>query len=196
MNDELNDQPEIRVECLCEHELTLSPEKLGKLIACPNCGRYLRPALHFAMMEPPLAENLTVLCTCGRLVVTKPSKVGKTATCRACKQRLALPNYVYRASENGVVPISPRTLKRRMGQSSSEERQQDEGALGRLATAAQAGRIRLRPGENICSNPKCGALLAPGAIVCPKCGTNFLTGSSYTGAGPEDDPVGKWKGPS
>jgi len=195
MNDD-NGQPEIRVECLCGYELSMPPEKLGKLVSCPNCSRYLRPALHFAMVEPAMADNMTVLCTCGRLVSTKPSKVGKTATCKACKQRLALPNYVYRYSENGVVPISPKSLKKRMGQSSSDERKEEEGALGRLATAAQAGRITLRPGENICSNPKCGALLAPGALVCPKCGTNFLTGSRYTGAGPEEDPHGKWKGPS
>jgi len=195
MNDEYEESPVIHVDCLCGHDVEVPADRLGRLVRCPNCHRYLRPALHFAMMEPALADNLTVLCTCGRLVVTKPSRVGKTVTCRGCKQKLALPNYVYRAGKGGLMPIAPRTLKRRMGRSSSEERKPEDSPLSRLSTAAQAGKITLRPGENICSNPKCGALLPPGAMVCPKCGTNFLTGTVYSGAGPADDPVGKWKGP-
>jgi len=184
----------VRFDCVCGQELKVRPEQMGKSVRCPECRRYLRPALHYLLVDPEFAPNLTVQCICGRFVVQKPSKVGKTVVCPACKQRLRLPEPVYREDSGGVIRVPPAVLKKQRRRFDERMRGRDE-KLGRLRSAFHAGTIRLRPGENICVNPDCDALLPAGANVCMRCGTNFTTGLYYEGPGPEADPVGRWKAP-
>jgi len=182
----------VRVECVCGNELRLAPELLGRIIPCPHCRRYVRPSLHFVLVEPRLARNLTVQCTCGRFVVGKTTRIGKTATCEACRQRLVMPQPTVRENGDSIIRIPPSALKAQLRRS-SKALDRYRSKLVRLRSAANGGRVRVRPGENICVNPDCGAVLRPGANVCTACGTNLITGRYYRGVGPGGDPSGKWK---
>ena len=185
---------QVRFNCVCGREMTVLPRRLGSVVRCPDCQRYLRPALHFLLLDPAFAHNLTVQCLCGRFVVEKASRAGKTVVCQACKQRLQMPDPVYREDSDGVIRVPPAVLKRQHRHPSVEKRGRS-GRLERLRSASHAGTIMLRPGEHICVNLQCGALLRHGANVCTRCGTNFTTARYYEGPGPKADPTGRWKPP-
>jgi hypothetical protein len=185
-------QNAVEFTCPCGEELTIEARLLSRIFPCPSCGRYLRPALHFLLVDKELAPNLTVQCGCGHFVVEKANRTGKRARCAVCKGNLMMPQPVVKFGSDGVIRVPRKVLEnqlRRVG-SRSEQRSKD---ITRLETAAQRGRISLRPGEHICVNADCGALLSPGANVCTKCGTNRLTGEAYVGPGPAKDPQGRWK---
>jgi len=185
-------QEVVRITCPCGEEVRFEAQLLGRVIPCPHCHRYLRPALQFLLVDKSAAPNLTVQCTCGRFVVQPPSKVGKMVRCRACKSHLLMPQPVIKFNTEGCVRVPRKVLQAQLTRTQrSLERTPKE--MTRLESAAHAGRITLGPGEHICVNAKCGALMRAHAIVCPKCGTNRLTGRRYTGPGPEGDPQGKWK---
>jgi ribosomal protein L40E len=165
---------------------------LGRIIQCPHCRRHLRPGLQFVMADRKLAPNLTVQCSCGHFVVERADRTGKQVTCAVCRKRLAMPEPVADFAEDCVVRVPRKALENQLRRvRPQKKRVSDE--ITRLTSAARSGRISLRPGEHICANPECGALLGPGANVCPKCGTNRLTGERYEGPGPEKDPRGKWR---
>jgi len=187
-------QDVVRVTCPCGEELTIEAALLGRVIPCPHCRRYLRPALQFILADKSLAPNLTVQCSCGHFVVEKANRVGKRARCRVCKGHLIMPQPVVKFGADSVVRVPRKVLENQLRRAGARPSQEDKDVT-RLEAAAHAGRIGLRPGEHICVNEECGALLSPGANVCPKCGTNRLTGQAYVGAGPEKDPTGKWKEP-
>ena len=182
----------IELTCLCGEELMLEPRLLGRIIPCPHCGRYLRPALQFLLVDKALAPNLTVQCSCGHFLVEKVNRIGKRTRCPVCKGHLMLPQPVVKFGSDGVIRVPRKVLENQLhGASTRQARKSKE--VTRLETAATRGRISLRPGEHICVNPGCGSLMSPGANVCTKCGTNRLTGEAYVGPGPSKDPRGKWK---
>jgi len=185
-------QNAVRLTCPCGEELALEARLLGRIIPCPHCGRYLRPALHFLLVDKELAPNLTVQCACGHFVVEKANRIGKRARCPVCKGHLRMPQPVVKFGTDGVLRVPRKLLENQLRRVLTNPDQRLKETT-RLETAAHAGRISLRPGEHICVNAGCGALLSPGANVCSKCGTNRLTGRSYVGPGPEKDPHGKWK---
>jgi hypothetical protein len=170
------------------------PELLGRIISCPHCSRPLRAALQFLLVECESAPNLTAQCKCGHFIVAEADNAGKRARCKVCKSHLMLPAPAVRPGAGPVVRVPKRVLHERMKRvQTTRERVPEE--LVRLQSASHSGRISLRPGEHICVNPECGALLSVGANVCAKCGTNRLTGVAYRGGGPDDDPLGDWIAP-
>jgi RNase P subunit RPR2 len=192
MADTTVQQNTLKVTCPCGQELTIEARLLGRIMKCASCGRYLRPALQFLLVDKDRAPNLTVQCGCGHFVVEKPGRAGKRSRCPVCKGHLIMPQPVVKFGSEGVIRVPRKVLEnqlRRVGAPSDRHSKE----VTRLETAAQRGRISLRPGEHICVNPECGALLSPGANVCAKCGTNRLTGQLYEGPGPEKDPMGKWR---
>jgi hypothetical protein len=105
-----------------------------------------------------------------------------------------MPDAVYREGSGGVIRVPPWVLKKQHRRSGAGKRGRSD-RLERLRSASHAGTITLRPGEHICVNLQCGALLRHGANVCTRCGTNFTTGLYYEGPGPNADPTGKWRPP-
>ncbi len=179
------------VQCICGKVVRLEPELMGRIIPCRHCGRYLRPALQFLMADQDYAPNITAQCTCGHFVVAPADAAGKRARCKVCRTHLIMPRPVMKFDTEPFVRVPRKVLQSSL--------RRDEGArdraseeMGRLKTAAHAGRITLGPGQRICVNPDCGALLPMRAGVCPKCGTNRITGERYEGPGPEADPSGRW----
>ncbi len=181
-----------QITCPCGQELTIEARLLGRIIPCASCGRYLRPALQFLLVDKDRAPNLTVQCSCGHFVVERPNRSGKRARCPICKGNLIMPQPVVKFDSDGVIRVPRKVLENQLRRVTVRPDRRGKD-ITRLETAAQRGRISLRPGEHICVNPDCGALLSPGANVCSKCGTNRLTGHDYIGPGPGKDPTGKWK---
>jgi hypothetical protein len=182
----------VRITCPCGEELTFEAHLLGRIVPCHHCGRYLRPALQFLLIDRDLAPNLTVQCTCGRFVVQPADKVGKRARCQICKSTLMMPQPVVKFESEGFVRVPRKILQAQLTKAQSR-RERASKEMTRLHSAAHAGRITLGPGEHICVNTKCGALMRAHATVCPKCGTNRITGRRYDPVGPEGDAVGKWR---
>lgn len=183
---------DIRLKCVCDQELNIDPELLGRILQCPYCRRYLRPALQFLMADQRLAPNMTVLCTCGRFTVQPTSMAGKKGRCTACGQKIMLPAPVEREGAQRIVRVPPRVLQRQLRRVQGEHRRLG-GDAQRLHIAGHRGRISLRPGQKVCANPECRYPLPAGGNVCPHCGTNVISGVAYKGQGPEQDPRGKWK---
>jgi len=180
------------VQCVCGEDVEFDAQKLGRIIRCPHCQRYIRPALQFLLIDQALAPNLTVQCNCGRFVVTEARRAGKTVRCPGCRSHLKLPAPAIKFGAERVVRVPRKVLERQLRQVLKKPLPRPLLRPG-MRGAAHLGRITLHPGEHICINEDCGALLRAGANVCPRCGTNRLTGEAYKGAGPEADPVGKWK---
>lgn len=191
---ELETRPDgVVFECACGAQVAINPLDLGAVVSCGDCGRYLRPTLQFLLVDQSKAPNLTVQCACGHFVVTPPDQVGKRATCQVCKRAMIMPQPVVKFDSPGVVRVPRKVLKSQLRRS-EHRKERASKEMTRLESASHAGRITLRPGEHICVNLECGALLPPSANICPKCGTNRLTGRTYEGPGPEADPIPKWKG--
>lgn len=182
----------VSLRCVCGAEMLLDPELVGRIITCRACGRYLRVSLRFLLMAQGSAPNLTVQCTCGHFLVEPASSVGKRCQCKVCKRYLMMPQPVFKPDAQGPMRITRNVLKKRLRQTGPPMRSAPR-QLTRLESAAHSGRIRLRPGEHICVNRECGALMPAGANVCSKCGTNRLTGQAYEGPGPAGDPRPKWQ---
>lgn len=180
------------IRCVCGEEVVFDGQLLGKIIPCPHCGRYLRPALQFLLVDKSVAPNLTVQCTCGRFIVESPDKVGKRVRCNACKKHLVMPQPVVKFGAEPYVRVPRKVLQDQLREVRKKWGPEPAG-MDTSESAAPAGRVRLRPGEHICVNADCGALLRARANVCPRCGTNRLTGECYAGPGPGADPVGKWR---
>ncbi|MFO8009110.1 MAG: hypothetical protein R6V05_15400 [Candidatus Brocadiia bacterium] len=192
MGKTMTPQNAVSLECVCGEELTVEADALGRIMRCPRCDRYLRPGLQFLLVDERKAPNLTVQCECGHFVVAERGRAGKRVQCPVCKQKLVMPQAVVKHDSPGAVRVPRRALERQLRRVASRpERRSKE--MTRLESAAHAGRITLRPGEHICVNLECGALMKAGAIVCPKCGTNRITGERYESPGPEADPEGRWK---
>ncbi len=181
----------VRIWCVCGGEIEFEPRVLGRIIPCRHCGRYLRPALQFVLVDTSLAPNVTAQCTCGHFIVDDPGKAGKRSRCKVCRTHLMMPEPAVRYGVEQVVRVPRRVLQKQMKRSQIG-RQRVPKDMSRLRSAAHAGRISLGPGEHICTNEECGALLGVRANVCPKCGTNRLTGERYDGVGPSSDPRGNW----
>lgn len=177
---------------MCGGDVEFEQELLGRIFPCPHCGRRLRPALQFLLVEKSLAPNLTAQCTCGHFIVTDASKAGKRVRCAVCRAHLLMPQPVVTTSGVPVMRVPRKVLRDRMRRA-RVEKQREPAQMARLRSATHSGRISLRPGEHICVNPDCGALLSVRANVCPKCGTNRVSGRRYSGPGPEADPVGRWE---
>ncbi|MFW6189358.1 MAG: hypothetical protein ACOC7T_02905 [Planctomycetota bacterium] len=192
MADTVSTQNVIKLTCRCGEEVKLQADLLGRIVPCRHCGRYLRPALQFLLLEQELAPNLTVQCTCGHFVVAEPKRGGKRVKCPCCEKELVMPHPVMKFGSGGVIRVPRRALEKQL-QRRKSSKQSKSAEVTRLEQAARSGRVSLRPGEHLCVNPDCGALLGPGANVCPKCGTNRLTGERYEGPGPESDPQGSWE---
>ncbi len=194
MTEEQETIAELRLHCVCGGEISVQAQLLGRIIPCRHCGRHLRPALQFLMVDREFAPNLTVQCTCGHFIVGRADRSGRRAKCAVCSKEVILPQPVMRPARGVASRVPKRVLenqllrvrRRRPAGGKSQE-------ITRLETAARSGRVDLRPGEHICLNPECGALLGPGASVCPRCGTNRMTGERYEGPGPDADPVSEWK---
>jgi hypothetical protein len=182
----------VRIDCPCGEEIRFDAHLLNRIIQCRHCRRYLRPALQFMLVDRSLAPNLTVQCTCGRFIVQPSDKVGKRVRCKVCKNHLMMPQPVVKFNVEGFVRIPRKVLQNQL---TKVQRQKERAPkeMTRLQSAGHAGRITLGPGEHICVNLRCGALMRARATVCPKCGTNRITGRRYEGSGPEGDPRGKWK---
>jgi hypothetical protein len=182
----------VGIRCMCGGTVEFEQELLGRVFRCPHCGRYLRPALQFLLVDREIAPNLTAQCTCGHFIVEDPSRAGKRIRCKACRMHLLMPHPVVSVGVEPVARVSRKVLRDRMRRSDME-RQRVPAEMERLQHATHAGRVSLRPGESICVNPGCGALLSLRANVCSKCGTNRITGRRYTGPGPAGDPTGRWQ---
>jgi hypothetical protein len=179
------------VQCLCGQALEIEPQRLGKTVRCPSCRRYLRPALQFLLTDRSEAHNLTAQCACGHFIVEDAGKTGKRARCKICRSHLIMPQPVVKFTADTIVRVPRKVLQSRMKRV-QVRRQRAPVEMPRLQSAAHTGRVTLRPGEHICVNDRCGALLSARANVCPKCGTNRLTAASYAGLGPDHDPMGAW----
>ena len=178
--------------CVCGREVGVIAQLLSKVIVCPCCGRYVRVALRFLLVDKAFAPNLTVQCGCGRFIVETPDKAGKPVRCTACKRRLVMPQPVVRFDSDGVVRVPRKVLQNQL-QKIRKKWQQDARGTGGPRLGPSIGRPALRVGETVCPNEECGERLPAGANVCARCGTNRLTGEGYVGVGPAADPVGKWK---
>jgi hypothetical protein len=182
----------VTIQCVCGRELEFEAQLLGRIIPCPYCNRYLRPALQFLMADRSRAPNLTAQCPCGHFVVEDVHGVGRRARCKVCKSHLVMPQPVVQFGVDPFVRVPPRALQDGMKRMGAGPQHQPRKML-RLRSAAHSGRISLRPGEYICVNENCGALLGVRVNVCPKCGTNRITGERYEGPGPAGDPKGQWR---
>ena len=185
-------QGAVKIRCACGGPVEFEQELLGHVLRCPHCRRYLRPALQFLLLDKALAPNLTAQCTCGHFIVEDVSKAGKRVRCSVCRTHLLMPQPAANPGGQRVARVPRRILRERM-RKTHLERQRVPAEMARLRSATHSGRITLRPGEHICVNPECGALLAMRANVCPKCGTNRITGRRYVGPGPGSDPLGTWE---
>ncbi|MCD6415228.1 MAG: hypothetical protein J7M08_00850 [Planctomycetes bacterium] len=172
--------------------MLVGARQLGKIIQCSRCKRYLRVGLQFLLVDKSLAPNLTVQCQCAHFVVAKPESSGKRVRCPVCKRYLMLPEPVMKFDSPGCLRVPRKALKKQLKQP-TQQRERPAKEMSRLELAAHAGRINLRPGEHICTNLRCGALLKAGTIVCPECGTNHVSGERYEPLGPQEDPKGVWK---
>lgn len=184
----------ITLQCLCGEVLEVEPQRLGKTTQCANCKRYLRPALQFLLVDRADAHNLTAQCACGHFIVDEPSKTGKRSRCKICRSHLIMPQPVVKFTTETIVRVPRKALQKRMKRV-EVGRQRAPVEMPRLKSAAHRGRVTLRPGEHICVNEDCGALLGARANVCPRCATNRLTGIAYLGPGPGRDPLGTWQEP-
>jgi len=184
----------VRMWCVCGKPIQFEGRFLGRIITCPYCGRYFRPALQFLLADQGRAPNLTAQCTCGHFIVEGTDKAGKRARCKVCKSHLLLPGPTVKFNVDQVVRVPRKALKSQLKRVDAD-RERAPAETARLASATHAGRISLRPGEHICVNPNCGALLPVRANVCPKCGTNRVTAERYVGPGPSRDPAAKWEAP-
>ncbi len=182
----------VKFLCCCGKPMLLDAHALGKVVRCGGCGRYLRPALQFLLADKDRAPNLTVQCSCGHFVVHKADSSGKQVRCPICRKHLLMPQPVVKFDSPGVVRVPRKVLENQLKQVQFR-RQRSAKEMTRLETAALSGRISLRPGEHICVNPDCGALLRAGANVCTKCTTNRLTQAVCEAVGPSGDPKGKWQ---
>ncbi len=182
----------IRITCLCGEELLIGAELMGRVLRCPHCRRHLRPGLQFVLADESLAPNLTVQCSCGHFVVADVGASGKRVRCPVCNGHLIMPQPVVKFDSPGMLRVPRHVLERQL-RKVQRKKQRASKEMTRLESAAHRGRISLGPGERICANLNCGALLRPRANVCPKCGTNRLTGRRYDGPGPAKDPEGKWE---
>ena len=182
----------VKIRCVCGGSVSFEQELLGRAFRCPHCRRYLRPSLQFLLVDRKLAPNLTAQCTCGHFIVEEAAHVGKHVRCDTCRMHLLMPQPVISVGVARVARVPRKVLCDRMKRS-LQGRQRVTAEMERLHSATHAGRISLRPGESICVNPGCGALLSLRANVCPKCGTNRITGLRYSGPGPAGDPIGKWQ---
>lgn len=185
-------QESVRMWCVCGKPIQFEGRFLGRIMTCPYCGRYFRPALQFLLADQTQAPNLTAQCTCGHFIVEDTDKAGKRARCKVCKSDLLLPGPAVKFNVDELVRVPRKALKNQLKRVDAER---EPAEMTRLKSATHAGRISFRPGEHICVNANCGALLAVRANVCPKCGTNRLTGERYVGPGPARDPAGKWEEP-
>jgi len=179
------------LQCVCGEEVEFEARLLGQIISCPHCARYLRPALQFLMADKEAAPNLTAQCTCGHFIVEETGTGGKRARCKVCKNHLILPRPVVKLDAEPFVRVPRKALESQLKR--GQEGRRREGEMTKLESAGHTGRISLRPGEHICVNMHCGALLPMRANVCAKCGTNRLTGERYEARGPAGDPVGQWE---
>jgi len=178
--------------CICGERLHISPALLGRIFPCPQCNALLRPSLQFLLIDQKRAPNLTVQCTCGHFVIKQATDVGQHAECLVCGRHLILPQPVIKFNTDGVVRVRRKVLENQLRKAKMQhERSPKE--MTRLESASHHGRITLRPGEHICVNLDCGALLGPSSIICCKCSTNRLTSRSYHGPGPDGDPKPAWK---
>jgi len=184
----------VRLRCRCGAELRLSPQVLGRVFPCAHCGRYLRPALQFFLMERSIAPNLTALCTCGRFIVERVDRAGKVGRCKVCGRRVTLPLPVERSDGRRAVRVPRKALEAQLKRVRGRRQAAGtRGTISRLRRAGHRGLVSLRPGQEVCSNPRCSIPLPPGGNVCPRCGFNIRSGERYGGVGPERDPRGKWK---
>jgi len=194
MTEEATQDGAIRLKCVCEEELRIEPELLGRLFRCPKCGRLLRISLRFMLAQQELAPNLAAVCTCGRFIVAEADKAGKKVKCKVCGQQMVLPKPVERKDAAPIVRVPASVLQKQLRRVRGKRPQEKVGGeISRMQKAGHSGRISLRPGQQVCMNPKCSIPLPPGANVCARCGVNMKTGVRYDGYGPEEDPVGKWK---
>jgi len=184
----------VKIQCVCGGVVEFAPQVLGRVVRCRHCRRYLRAALQFLLVDQSLAPNLTAQCTCGHFIVEQPGMAGQRARCDVCKSHFILPQPVVKLNGEAVVRVPRKALENQLRRTEGG-RQRLPAEMARLKSAAHAGRISLRPGEYICVNPDCGALLSVRANVCSKCGTNRLTGERYEAPGPGRDPVGRWEEP-
>lgn len=180
----------IRLKCVCDGDIDLDPDLLGRVLRCPHCGRYFRAALQFLLADRALAHNITVVCTCGRFIIQPIDMAGKRAACVACGRRVILPTPVEREGGQRLVLV-PRMVLEKQLKRVQRKRRRPAGKGSRLPS--QQERVTLKLSKKPCVNSECGAPLPEGANVCGLCGTNALTGIAYTGIGPEKDPRGKWK---
>jgi hypothetical protein len=190
-------QSAVRIRCVCGREIAISSELLGRIFPCPYCGRYLRAALQFLMMDKDLAPNLTAVCTCGRFIVERPRRAGKKAKCRMCGRRVMLPKPVQTEGPAGPRRVSPAALEKQLKRARGKRRrrfnQRRPQAAKQLRRRAVAERSSLKPGQTLCPNEECGIPLPSTANVCPRCAINLKAEERYEARGPEDDPVGRWK---
>jgi DNA-directed RNA polymerase subunit RPC12/RpoP len=189
----------IRFKCVCDQELRIEPELLGRVFECPYCKRHLRVGLQFLLVDERLAPNLAAICTCGRFIVEEADRAGKRVKCKMCGQQMILPKPVEREGSPPVVRVPPSVLRKQVARVRGEKPAgasapaEAGGQISRLQKAGHSGRISLRPGQEVCKNPKCSIPLPLGALVCARCGVNLKTGVRYEGLGPEHEPMGRWK---
>jgi len=195
MAQETSQDGAIRFKCVCEQELRIDPEILGRAFSCPHCGRHLRVGLQFMLVDQQYAPNLAAVCTCGRFIVEGANMAGKRAKCKMCGQQMVLPKPVNRKGAATVVRVPASVLRKQLKRVRGKSPQPEAlgGEISRIHKAGHRGRISLRPGQQVCINAKCSIPLPPGANVCARCGVNMRTGVRYEGSLPEDEPVGKWK---
>ncbi len=184
----------VMFRCVCGREVGVIAQLLSKVIVCPYCGRYVRVALRFLLIDQSFAPNLTVQCGCGRFIVESPDRAGKPVRCAACKRSLVMPRPVMRSDSDGVVRVPRRILQNQL-EKIRKKWQEDARGIGGPRMAPGVARPALGAGEHACLNEECANRLPPGANVCARCGTNRLTGDDYVGPGPAADPLGKWKAP-
>jgi len=151
MAEDTSQDGAIHIRCVCGEELRLSPELLGRVLVCPHCKRYLRTALQFLLVEQEAAPNLTAVCTCGRFIIEKASSAGKTVTCKMCGQRVVLPMPLQRRDDARVVRIPPQALEKQLSRARGRRKAQEtpQAEAERIKTAGFAGRISLRPGQEV-----------------------------------------------
>jgi hypothetical protein len=194
MADQTYQSDVVTIQCICGAVLEIEPQRLGMTTQCQECKRYLRPALQFLLVDRADAHNLTAQCACGHFIVDAPDRTGKRSRCKVCRSHLIMPQPVVKFTTDTIVRVPRKALQRRMKRA-QVGRQRAPVEMPRLKSAAHTGRVTLRPGEHICINDDCGALLGVRANVCPRCATNRLTGAAYIGPGPDRDPLGHWQEP-
>jgi hypothetical protein len=119
---------------------------------------------------------IKVTCQCGKSFAAKDELAGKAVKCPNCQQPLRIPGTPAPAAPPaaGIAAPLPSAATRQPATSASAFGPPPSAAASAHSLFDEVGLKQAPTGAQIC--PGCAAPLAPGAVVCVKCGFNLKLG--------------------